>query len=127
MTKVTTMEESFESLYLLILMLIIWGFSFVIGVILSSDIVMVFFFWILSILIIAVYSTIYKKKERFGNLKRELILLTPIWLFLIYQSYVTLKKVQMTSMERWALIPFVLGLGFYVALLKQNVEKKEKR
>jgi len=127
MTKVTTMEESFESLYLLILMLIVWGFSFVIGVILSSDIVMVFFFWILSILIIAVYSTFYKKKKRFGNLKRELILLTPIWLFLIYQSYVTLKKVQMTSMERWALIPFVLGLGFYVALLKQNVEKKEKR
>ena len=87
---------------------------------------MVFFFWVSSILIIAVYSTIYKKRKEFSNLKRELVLLTPIWLFLIYQSYVTLKQVQMTSMERWALIPFVLGLGFYVALLKQNIEKSKK-
>ena len=55
----------------------------------------------------------------------ELIYLTPIWLFLIYQSYITIKHVQMTSVERWALIPFVLGLGFYVAILKQNIGKKE--
>ena len=120
------MDESFESLYLLILLLIVWGFSFVIGVIYPSDIVMVLFFWVSSIIIIGVYSFICKKRERFSILKKELILLTPIWLFLIYQSYITLKKIQMTSTERWALIPFVLGLGFYVALLKQNIEKKDK-
>ena len=120
------MDEFLESLYLLILLLVIWSLSFVIGIMLSSDLIMVAFFWISSIVIIAVYSISYMGKGKdLKVLKKELVLLTPIWLFLIYQSYITIRHVQMTGTERWALIPFVLGLGFYVALLKQNIEKKE--
>jgi hypothetical protein len=31
----------------------------------------------------------------------------------------------MSSAERWALIPFVIGLAFYIAILKLQIEKKE--
>jgi O-antigen ligase len=122
------MEYNLEGLYLLILMLITWGISFVLGVMVSSEAVMVFFFWFSSIIILIVYAFLCKKNNKnMTILKKELILLTPIWLFLIYQSYITLRNVQMSSAERWALIPFVLGLGFYVALLKQDIEKKGKK
>ena len=122
------MDDFLESLYLLILLLIIWGLSFVIGIMFSSDFMMVIFFWFSSILIIIIYSFIHRRKGKdMYVIKKQLILLIPIWLFLIYQSYCTIKNVGMSSAERWALIPFVLGLGFYVAFLKQNIEKKDKQ
>jgi len=122
------MDDVFESLYLLILLLILWGLSFVIGMMMANDLMMVLFFWVASVITIIVYSLIYRiKKKDVTILKRELLLLIPIWLFLIYQSYYTVKSVQMSTAERWALIPFVLGLGFYLAFLKQSLDKKEKQ
>ena len=120
-----TADDFIESLYLLILLLIVWGLSFAIGIALSSDSIMVGFFWLTSFLAIISYALICKKNgKNLSIIKRELILLIPIWLFLIYQSYITLKQVQMTSEERWALIPFVIGLGFYVTFLKRTLDKK---
>ena len=118
------MDDFLEGFYLLIFLLVMWGLSLIAGFLFSSDSMMVLFFWISSILVLVIYSLIYKRKGRdLSSLKRQMTILIPIWLFLIYQSYITIKNVQMTSSQRWALIPFVLGLGFYITLLKQNLKK----
>ena len=119
------MDELLESLYLLILLLTMWGFSFVVGILLGSNLFMVVFFWIAALVTLIIYSFFYTQQNKDARiLKKQMILLLPIWLFLIYQSYFTIRDVQMSSTERWALIPFVLGLGFTMALLKLNIEKK---
>jgi hypothetical protein len=85
---------------------------------------MVLFFWISTIAIVTIYAFWYKKKHmNITGLKKQILLSIPIWLFLIYQSYFTLKKAEMTPLERWALIPFVLGLGFYLTILKIFLDK----
>jgi hypothetical protein len=120
-----TMDDSFESLYLLSILLMMWGFSFVIGMIFHSDFFMVAFFWASILIIVGMYALRYKKThDNMNHLKKLILLSIPIWLFLVYQSYLTLKRTQMTSLERWGLIPFVIGLGFYLAIIKVQLEKK---
>ena len=119
------MDDSLESLYILILLLlVIWSLSFVIRMMFQSDLLMVLFFWISTIAIVTIYSFWYKKKHiDITGLKKQILLSIPIWLFLIYQSYFTLKNAEMTPLERWALIPFVLGLSFYLTILKIFLDK----
>ena len=119
------MDDSLESMYLLIIMLVIWGFSFTIGLLLKTEIYMVVFFWVSTLIVVSIYGIYYKKRYKSTNHLKKLILLSiPIWLFLIYQSYLTVRQTQMTTLERWGLIPFVIGLGFYLAILKVQLEKK---
>ena len=119
------MDDSLESLYLLIILLMIWGMSFVIGMLFKSDYFMVLFFWVSTVITLTGYVLYHKKLYKdMRHLKKLMLLSVPIWLFLVYQSYFTLKQAQMTSLERWGLIPFVIGLGFYLAILKVQLEKK---
>ena len=120
-----TMDDSLESMYLLTIMLVIWGFSFMIGLLFKAELYMVVFFWISTLVVVTLYAYNYKKKhENSNNLKKLILLSIPIWLFLVYQSYLTIRQTQMTTLERWGLIPFVIGLGFYLAILKVQLEKK---
>ena len=119
------MDEFIESLYLLMLLLVMWGISFLIGMVLSDYLFMVIFFWISVVIIVSMYAYLYKKKNKdIFILRKQILISIPIWLFLVYQSYFTVRNTMMSSFERWALVPFVLGLGFYVALIKLNIEKK---
>ena len=119
------MDDSLESLYLLIILLMIWGMSFVIGMLFKSDYFMVLFFWVSTVITLTGYVLYHKKLYKdMRHLKKLMLLSVPIWLFLVYQSYFTLKQAQMTSLERWGLIPFVIGLGFYLAIIKVQLEKK---
>ena len=93
-----------------------------------SDLWMVIFFWISLFIAVAIYAYSFKiKKKDILVLKKQMLFSVPFWLFLVYQSYYTLKQVQMSGMERWAVIPFVLGLGYYMAILKLSFEKKETK
>jgi len=122
------MDEDFESLYLLIILLILWGLSFMIGMIFKNELTMVLFFWVSLIIIVGIYAYVYKKrKTTLMSFKKQIFLSIPIWLFLVYQSYFTIRQTEMTNLERWALVPFVLGLGFYLAILKIDLEKKYKK